>query len=317
LTGRVLLLGGAGFLGGHILHALQDRGRAVRVFDRARPGADRYDIPGVEFYEGDFGNRGDLDAAIEGCDVVVHLVSTTRPKTSNDDPAHDLETNVVATIRFLDQARQAGVKKIVYASSGGTVYGEPRIVPIPEQHETLPVCSYGIHKLAVEHYLALYHRLYGLDYCILRMSNPFGEGQRPDVAQGAVSVFLDKALRGEVIEIWGDGSVVRDYVYVADVARAFRLAIEYAGPRKLFNIGSGQGLSLNDLLRSIERLVGRPVARHYGPARSLDVLVNVLDISNAEIHLHWRPEFSFREGLQRTLAWLQTAYQERAVEHHG
>jgi len=316
VTGRVLVLGGAGFLGGHILHALRDSGRPVRVFDRARPPADRDQPPDVEYYEGDFGSRGDLDAAISGCNVVVHLVSTTRPKTSNDDPAHDLETNVVATVRFLDLARQAGVKKIVYASSGGTVYGEPDVLPIPEQHATLPVCSYGIHKLAIERYLALYHRLYGLDYCVLRMSNPFGEGQRPDVAQGAVSVFLDKAMRNEVIEIWGDGSVVRDYVYAADVARAFRLAIEYDGPHKVFNIGSGHGLSLNELLQAIESLFGRPVARHYGPGRSLDVLANVLDISNAETYLRWRPEFSFHEGLRRTLSWLRAARHEGAIEHH-
>ena len=316
MTERVLVLGGAGFLGGHILDALRDSGRAVRVFDRARPAADRDDRSDIEFYEGDFGNRGDLEAAIAGCDVVVHLVSTTRPKTSNDDPAHDLETNVVATVRFLDFARRAGVKKIVYASSGGTVYGESRVLPIPEDHATMPVCSYGIHKLAVERYLALYHRLYGLDYCILRMSNPFGEGQRPDVAQGAVTVFLDKALRNEVIEIWGDGSVVRDYVYVADVARAFRLSFGYSGAQKVFNIGSGHGLSLNDLLQAIESLLGRPVARHYGPARPVDVLVNVLDISNARTHLHWCPTVSFHEGLRRTLSWLQTDHHDTATDHH-
>jgi UDP-glucose 4-epimerase len=307
MPGPILLLGGAGFLGGHILDALRERGRAVRVFDRARPPTDRHSLSGVEFIEGDFGNRGDLTSAVQGCEIVIHLISTTLPRTSNDDPAHDLETNVVTTVRFLDIARQSGVRKVVFASSGGTVYGVARKIPIPEDHETMPLCSYGIHKLAIERYLDLYHLLYGLDYCILRMSNPYGEGQRPDAAQGAVSVFLDKALRGEGVEVWGDGSVIRDYVHVRDVARAFCLAIEYSGSPKIFNIGSGRGLSLRDLLGAIESLLGRPVTRHYGHGRPLDVPINVLDISNADTYLDWRPEFSFHAGLQRTLEWLQSA----------
>jgi UDP-glucose 4-epimerase len=186
------------------------------------------------------------------------------------------------------------------------VYGIPRVLPIPELHETIPVCSYGIHKLTIERYLDLYHRLHGLEYCVLRMSNPFGERQRPDGAQGAVAVFLDRALRGERVEVWGDGSVIRDYIYVQDVARAFCQAIAYSGDPRIFNIGSGRGVSLNDLLAAIESLLGRPVTRHYLPGRPFDVPVNVLDISQAETHLDWRPEFPFHEGLRRTLEWLQT-----------
>ena len=183
----------------------------------------------MEFCEGDFGNRGDLAAALEGCQTVFHLVATTVPKTSNDDPVHDLETNLVATVRLFDLARRSHTKKIVFASSGGTVYGAPTTVPIAEHHETSPVCSYGIHKLAVEHYLHLYHRLHGLNYSVLRVSNAFGERQRPTASQGAVTVFLDRALRGEAIVIWGDGSVVRDYVYVRDVADAFCRAARHVG----------------------------------------------------------------------------------------
>ena len=305
MSGRTLLLGGSGFLVGHILDALLERGVAVRVFDRARPSADRPLPSNVEMCEGDLGNRGDLAAAIDGCEIVVHLVSTTLPKNSNDDPAHDLESNVVATVRFLDIARQRGVKKVVFASSGGTVYGVPRVLPIPELHETTPVCSYGIHKLTIERYLDLYHRLHGLDYCVLRMSNPYGERQRPDAAQGVVAVFLDRALRAEPVEVWGDGSVVRDYIYVKDVARAFCRAIDYSGELRVFNIGSGRGVSLNDLLAAIESLLGRSVERHYLPGRAFDVPVNVLDNSRAETHLDWRPAFSFRDGLRRTLEWLQ------------
>ena len=189
---RSLVLGGGGFLGGHLVEALQLAGSHVRVFDRQpRRSAAAHVASTTEWYEGDFGNRGDVAAALEGCDVAFHLVATTLPRTSNEDPVHDLESNLLPTVRFLDLALEHGVKKVVFASSGGTVYGPPRIVPVPETHPTQPLCSYGIHKLAIEQYLHLYHSLHGLAYCVLRLSNPFGERQRSDASQGVVAVFLD------------------------------------------------------------------------------------------------------------------------------
>jgi UDP-glucose 4-epimerase len=235
------------------------------------------------------------------------------PKTSNDDAVHDLESNLLATVQFLDLARHSTIEKIVFASSGGTVYGVPTVVPIPERHETQPLCSYGIHKLAIEHYLRLHQYLYGLDYCVLRLANPFGERQRADASQGAVSVFLDKALRGEEIVVWGDGSAVRDYIHVSDVSRAFCQAARYPGTPRIFNIGSGQGRSVNDLISSIETIVGRTVTRRYLPGRRFDVPVNVLDVSLAAEHLGWRPRCSFQEGLRRTLEWQSTV----RVGSHG
>jgi UDP-glucose 4-epimerase len=306
IAGRALLLGGAGFLGSHILEALLEEGYSVRVFDRPRNRPRVCSSPRVEFCEGDFGNRGDLGAALEGCQTVFHLVASSLPKTSNDDPVHDLETNLVATVRFLELARQHHVKKIAFASSGGTVYGVPTMMPIPEHHATRPICSYGIHKLAIEHYLHLYQRLHDLDYCVLRVSNAFGERQRPTASQGAVAAFLDQALRGTEIAVWGDGSVVRDYVYVKDVARAFCLAARHQGAPRVFNIGSGQGVSVNELISSIEVLLGRPVSRRYLPGRPFDVPTNVLDTSLATDHLNWRPQHTFSDGLRRTLEWLQS-----------
>lgn len=308
IAGRALLLGGAGFLGSHILEVLLEDGYSVRVFDRARNRTGVHPASGVEFCEGDFGNRGDLAAALEGCQTAFHLVATTVPKTSNDDPVHDLETNLLPTVRFLDLARRNKVKKIVFASSGGTVYGVPAAVPIPEHHDTKPVCSYGIHKLAIEHYLHLFHRLHDLDYCVLRVSNAFGERQRPGASQGVVATFLDSALRGEEIVVWGDGSVVRDYVYVKDVARAFCLAARYSGAPRIFNIGSGRGITVNELVASIESLLGRPVPRRYLPSRPFDVPANVLDTSLAGAHLDWRPQHTFHEGLCRTLDWMRSTH---------
>jgi UDP-glucose 4-epimerase len=187
------------------------------------------------------------------------------------------------------------------------VYGVPEVVPIRETAPTRPICSYGIHKLAIEQYLHLYQALHGLEYCILRMANPFGERQRPDGSQGAIAVFLDKALRGEEIVVWGDGTVVRDYVYVQDVARAFCLAAEHTAPAGIFNIGSGEGRSLQQVLGAVEELLGRPVRRRYVAGRPFDVPVNVLDPTLAARLLGWSPQVSFAEGLRRTFNHLRDA----------
>lgn len=303
---RCLVLGGGGFLGGHLVAALEDTGSRVRVFDRLpRRSAAAPVSSATEWHEGDFGNRGDVAALQCSSDVAFHLVATTLPRTSNEDPVHDLESNLLPTVRFLDLALEHGVKKVVFASSGGTVYGPPRTVPVPETHPTQPLCSYGIHKLAIEQYLHLYQSLHGLAYCVLRLANPFGERQRSDASQGVVAVFLDLALRGDEVTVWGDGSAVRDYVYVGDVARAFCMAATHPSPTGVFNIGSGYGHSVNDLLAAIEDLLGRPVRRRYVQGRPFDVPVNVLDTTLAARTLGWQPRVAFRDGLERTLEALR------------
>ena len=312
LSRRSLVLGGGGFLGGHIVEALQAAGSPVRVFDRVPRRATAANIAAAtEWHEGDFGNRGDVAAALDGCDVAFHLVASTLPRASNEDPVHDLESNLLPTVRFLDLALEHGIKKVVFASSGGTVYGNPLVVPVPESHPTQPLCSYGIHKLAIEQYLHLYHSLHGLAYCVLRLANPFGERQRSDASQGAVAVFLDLALRGEEVTVWGDGSAVRDYIYVGDVANAFCRAATYDAPAGVFNIGSGQGHSVNQLLTAIEDLLGKPVPRRYVEGRRFDVPVNVLDTTLAARTLGWRPRVRFRDGLEKTLESLRRARAER------
>jgi UDP-glucose 4-epimerase len=156
----------------------------------------------MEFIQGDFTNAVDLERAVDGCTSCVHLVSTTLPKSSNLAPAYDVESNLVGTIRLLELAVRRGMRKVVFVSSGGTVYGIPRSIPIVETDPTEPISSYGITKLAIEKYLHLFHVMHGLDYSILRLSNPYGEGQRLNASQGAVAVFMGKVLDGEPIEIW-------------------------------------------------------------------------------------------------------------------
>lgn len=301
------VLGGAGFIGSHLVDALLGAGHQVRVFDR--PHVDR--LPqvaahaGIETFTGDFLNSRSLVPALSGAQVVFHLISTTLPKSSNDNPAYDVESNVIGTVRLLGLCREQGVAKIVFMSSGGTVYGVPRGLPIDEEHPTFPISSYGIQKLTIEKYLHLAERIHGLDYCILRGANVYGPRQRLDIAQGVVAVFLDRALKGKPIEIWGDGSVVRDYLYVEDLARALVKAATYEGEPRIFNVGSGIGTSLNELLSTMRTVTRAKLDVHYSAGRSVDVPANVLGCSRARRHLGWQPEVPLAEGIRRTYEWLR------------
>ena len=294
-------------MGSHLCEALLAQGHLVRIFDR--PNLARFalsqDCAATEWVDGDFANPTEVDNAVCGCDVVYHLISTTLPRSSNENPAYDVESNVIGTLHLLESVRKHNAKKIVFISSGGTVYGIPNATPIKESHPTEPICSYGITKLAIEKYLSLTRLLHGIDYCVLRLANPFGERQRVSNAQGAIAVFLYKALHNETIEIWGDGSVTRDYFHVSDAVSAMVQALSYQGDSRVFNIGSGVGRSLNQVLDAIDLLLGTPAKRVYLSPRAFDVPVNVLDISQAAAHLNWKPKMSFLDGLSRTAEWVK------------
>lgn len=299
-----LVLGGSGFIGSRLVTTLAEDGYVVRSFDRLDPRPEVARLAQVEFMKGDIQNDEQLHRAVAGSDICFHLASTTVPKDSNDDPAFDLTSNVVATVRLLDACRDNQVAKVVFLSSGGTVYGSALYSPIPEGHPTDPLCSYGIGRLSIEKYLYLYRRLHGLDYCILRAANPYGPGQKTETGQGAIAVFLGRILNRQTIEIWGDGSVVRDFIYIDDLVRALVASIRYQGEPHIINIGSGQGCSLNDLLGELSTTTGRRHSVSYLPSRSFDVPLNVLDISVARDSLAWAPTIGLREGLQRTWKWL-------------
>jgi len=305
-----LVLGGCGFIGSHLIAALLEQGFRVRCFDLPNIVPIRSDFINAsrfELIEGNFANDGEVAKAMEGCDVCYHLVSTTLPKSSNADPVFDVESNVVATIKFLNNAVKYGIKKVIFVSSGGTVYGNPSEIPISEDHPINPICSYGITKFTIERYLEAFYILHGLDYTVLRISNPFGEGQRIQANQGVIAVFLGKILKGEPVEIWGDGSVVRDFIYISDVIDALLKAVRTPCGERIFNIGSGEGLSLNDIINRIEKIRGIPVKRNYIPGRAFDVPVNILNIKRAEKHLDWRPKIEFDSGLRKFIEWLENA----------
>lgn len=304
---KCVVLGGGGFIGSHVVDALIERGHTVRVFEQKNINTQNIVqvLEHSELVSGDFLNEDDLCRAITGMDVVIHLVSTTLPKSSNEDVAYDVDTNVIGTLRLLNLARQKGVRKIVFASSGGTVYGFPQVQPIPETHPTDPICSYGIAKLTIEKYLHLYHHLYGLDYTVLRFANPYGGRQDPMSGQGAVTAFLWRILTAKPISIWGDGTVARDYFYISDLVSATLAAVERETASRIYNIGSGVPCTLNGLLNIMQVVTGRTPIIQYSPTRKLDVPINFLDISRARTELHWQPQISFEEGITRTWEWLQ------------
>lgn len=305
---KIVIFGGGGFIGSTIADRLLFHGHDLRIFERPRVAPYRKFAKSerVEWMTGDFSSTHDVGDAITSMDVVLHLVSTTLPKNSNDDPIYDVQTNVVATLQMLNAMVAHNVHKIVFISSGGTVYGSPIYLPIDEKHPTDPLVSYGITKLTIEKYLRMYSHLHGIKSVVLRVSNPYGERQRIETAQGAVGVFLHNALKAIPINIWGDGSVTRDYIHVSDVANAFVKAVDYSGDKNFINISSGIGISLNSLIEMIKEVVGKPVVVNYLPGRPFDVPSNVLSNHLAKAELNWTPSISMTEGIARTAEWMKS-----------
>jgi UDP-glucose 4-epimerase len=213
---------------------------------------------------------------------------------------------------MLEICRVSGIRKIVFVSSGGTVYGLPQTVPILESASTEPICAYGISKLAVEKYLHLYRRLHDLDYAVLRVANPFGAYQRPDRRQGVIAAMIHRILQNQPVEIWGDGRVVRDFIYIEDVVKALIDVVGYCGSYRVFNVGSGVGRSILDVVADIAVVLGRPrIVPVYKPGRVTDVPVNILDISLIQKELSWAPATEWLEALSETARWLQSALDGR------
>lgn len=304
---KLVVFGGGGFIGSAICERLLKDGHHLRIFERPRvpPYRNFAEMENVEWTTGDFSSSHDLRDAVEGMDGVVHLVSTTLPKSSNDDPVYDVQTNIVPSLYMLNAMVEHQVKRIVFISSGGTVYGNPQYIPIDEKHPTEPVVSYGITKLAIEKYLHMFSKLHGIKSVTLRVANPYGERQRVETAQGAIGIFMHNILKGSPIEIWGDGSIQRDYIHVSDVAEAFAKAISYEGDKECFNISSGTGTSLNELIEMMKNVVMQPVQVNYKPGRSFDINISVLCNQLALNELGWEPKVTMQEGLIRTAEWMK------------
>lgn len=300
---RALVLGGSGFIGSHLVDALLADGHRVRVFDR-QPDRFRDRLTGVDYRFGSLADVSDVVEAMAGIDVVFHLVSTSVPSTSNLDPVADIEGNLVTAVQLLDQMRRLDVRRIVFLSSGGTVYGNPRTSPVTETHPLRPICSYGVVKVAIENYLFMYQDLYGIEPVILRPSNPIGPRQGHVGVQGVVPTFLRRLLDGDPIQVWGDGSVVRDYLDVTDLA-SLGVQAGTSGAIGVFNAGSGIGTSINDVLSIVESVTGRKANVQFQPARSFDVQRIVLDSELARQTFGWSTTIALDESVRRLWDWLR------------
>jgi UDP-glucose 4-epimerase len=301
---KVLLVGGGGFIGSHIVDKLLDRGHPVRVFDR-QPERFRAPLPEVEYHLGDFADRMALVEALAGVDAVFHLLSTTLPGTGDLDPKVDVQDNLIGTLNLLESMDRLGVRRILFLSSGGTVYGVPDVLPIPESHPLRPLNSYSIVKVSIEHYLDMHRRLRGFSPIVIRASNPFGPRQAHSGMQGVISTFLRRISAGEPVEIWGDGSVVRDYFAVGDLAELCVLA--GTGEREgVYNAGSGQGASINQIVEAIRAVTQVQFDAVYKPGRPIDVPRCVLDCSRAKKDFGWESKTEFLAQLRATWKWTES-----------
>ena len=302
---RVLVTGGNGFLGSHLVDGLLAAGAEVTVVHRGFSGVVRAPAAVRVIREG-IANRGAMAEALQGVEVVYHLAWSGVHVSSDQDLRGHVEANLLPSLSLFETCLDAGVRRVVFVSSGGTVYGIPETVPVPEGHSTRPITAYGVTKLAVERYLELHGRLQGLETVILRPSVAYGERQRPDGPQGAVAIFFGRILRGEPIEIWGDGSNVRDFFHVADFVDACLRVASAPVSGEIFNIAGGRGVRLDELLELLAEASGRRPEVRYTPARGFDVPQIQLDLTKAEELLGWRPRIGLEEGLQRTWDWLRS-----------
>jgi UDP-glucose 4-epimerase len=301
---RALVVGGNGFIGSHLVDKLLVIGWDVVVFDLHDR---RYDSlpPRVKFFRGDFNQLYLVREALVGVNIVFLLAWTTIHEVSNQDPVADIFANLIPSIQVIDACHKAGVRRIIFTSSGGTVYGPAEKIPIPEGHPERPVTSYGITKLAVEKYLNLFNHLYSLNYAILRPSVPYGPRQNPLGRQGAVAVFLYRIMNGLPVTIWGDGSVTRDYFYITDLIDALVACADAdLNHIRTFNIGGSEEVSLIQLIRFIEDLVGKKAVVDFLPPRDFDAYRVVLDTNSAKRELGWYAKVNLEKGLALTGEWL-------------
>ena len=302
-----VVFGGGGFIGSHLSEELLHQRHKVSIFDQdMAPNLDLLAKEGANIIIGNLLSEHEIRNAIRGVDILFHLISSTVPKSSNDDPIFDIETNLVGTINLLNAARDNGVKKVIFASSGGTVYGKPMEIPIKESHPTNPISSYGVIKLAIEKYIYLYQELFGLDYGVLRISNAYGERQRPTGIQGVISTLMLRALKEDEIVIWGDGNVVRDYIHITDIVNAFIKIMNYDGESKIYNIGSGIGHSVNEIIKTFEEIFERKLNINFQPGRPYDVPINILDNSLARLNLNWEPKTDLIDGISKMHQYFKT-----------
>lgn len=310
---NIIILGAAGFIGTNLFLRLNsDKRNHITLVDQKMEyfsNLKKMELQNVKYVEMQFSDKRKYDELLKGQEIVYHLVSSSTPTTSNQHIQDEIRNNIVFTSNLLESCIKANVKMVIFMSSGGTVYGKEVNCPVKEEDKTNPITSYGFQKLAIEKMLYLYKYVYNLDYKIIRLANPYGPYQRPNGKLGAVTTFVYKTLRGDVIDIYGDGEVIRDYIYIDDVIDAI-INITYSTCKEnIFNVGSGFGTSLNQLLKIITETLNTEVSVNYLSARSVDVPINYLDVNLYNSIFKTKINtVKLSDGIIKTARFLQAEY---------
>ena len=305
-TKQTLVIGGAGYVGSHVVPLLVSGGRSVTVLGRGlQP---KYPLPAeAKYITGDFGKIDLIRPLLDNHDEIIHLAYATVPNTSFENPLADLLENLPPTLQLFSEAARSGTK-LMLVSSGGTVYGEAVELPISEAHRTRPISPYGVTKLTLENYAYLYAATHALEFVCVRPSNAYGIGQRPFVGQGFIATALASAIEGIPIVIFGQNGMVRDYLYITDLASGLVSALDCGHTSTTYNIGSGQGCSNKDIIDAIEPMIrasGRVIHVEHLPARSFDVQSNILDSNRLRNDTGWAPSVTLTQGLAATHEWME------------
>jgi UDP-glucose 4-epimerase len=302
---RVLVTGGAGFIGSHVTDAFLSRGDEVLVADDLSRGqVGRLDSRAV-LHKLSVREARSLTTLVQDTrpDLICHLAAQIDVRVSVANPAEDAQANVVGTVNVLEAARAVGAR-VVFASSGGALYGRDAVIPSPEDALTLPESPYGVAKLCAEQYIGLYNRLHGTRHAVLRLANVYGPRQDPAGEAGVIALFCDSVLAGRVPTVYGDGTQTRDYVYVGDVVRAFAAAAD-SGRAGTWNIGTGTETSVLDLLAVLGRIAGREVSPEFAAARAGELQRSAVDSGLATRDLGWRPMTVLADGIRNVYRWIE------------
>jgi UDP-glucose 4-epimerase len=308
-----LVTGGAGFIGSHLVDRLVDEGYRVVILDDLSTGKLKNLNHEATFHHLSIAQPTLMDViSRERPDLVFHLAAQSSVPRSVKDPILDNEVNVLGTLRLLEASRRAGVEKVIYSSTGGALYGEPEVVPCPDDAPVVPISPYGMSKYMGEQYLGFYSRQYRLNFTTLRYGNVYGPRQDPFGEAGVIAIFISAMLSGQRPRIFGDGNQTRDFVCVDDIVEANMAAI-HRGHRSSLNIATGELTSVNQLYELLKETTGFRWDAEHGPARAGDVYRISLDCSRAQEELGWTPKTSLADGLARTVAYLRDTAQAEGV----
>jgi UDP-glucose 4-epimerase len=302
---KLLIIGGTGFIGSQLVNELNKKGHQIRVL--SRNGARKNDCyKQVEYIEGSVGDKQIISSVINDIDYVYYFATTTNPKQSEKDLISDLSSNLIPIVNVLYQCVNKGIKKFIFCSSGGTVYGNQNKIPINEKSLCNPISSYGLVKLSIENYIKYFNHKYNLNYEILRLSNPYGANQFTDGTFGIIPTYIHAILSDKLISVYGEGEIVRDYIYIDDFISLNLKLLTTTTKNNIINVGTGIGTSIKELIHKIEIISGKKANVQYLPKRNFDVSVNCLEIKKVQKIYNWKPTISLDEGIKKTLEQIKS-----------